>query len=435
MSAIAEGQAVSGTVAAPATATFRLIGTAMLALGVFLSGFVLNEPAPYELFMLGLIAIWAFCGLRISRTVMPLLVLLVLFNIGGMIAATQMTDLMTAPLYIAVSLFLAFTAVFYAAIIEADPRRLRLIYAAYLCGALATAALGILGYFGVLPAGEKFTLYDRVRGAFQDPNVFGPYLVLPAVFLMHGLLTNRLSTAPFRIAALLVLTLAVFLSFSRAAWGLYVFSMALLVLTMLIRQRSGLFRLRILVLSLIGAGVLVVAIAIALQFEAVSDLFSVRAQLIQDYDGARFGRFERHKLGFLLAMEKPLGIGPLAFGPIYGEDTHNILLKAVLDYGWLGFVTYIILIGWTLALGFRYLLRDRPWQPYLVTAYIVLVGHTLIGAVIDTDHWRHFYILMGVLWGCYALEARWARGERQADLAPRPSMIGTNTESMNSRAT
>ena len=42
-----------------------------------------------------------------------------------------------------------------------------------------------------------------------------------------------------------------------------------------------------------------------------------------------------------MAMEHPLGIGPLEFGPIYGEDTHNIWLKALLDYGWLGFASWL----------------------------------------------------------------------------------------------
>src|SRR5690606_25926680 len=91
-----------------------LITSAAIFIGVFLSGFVINEPAPYELYMTGLIAIWALFGLRISRATSPLLVLLVMFNIGGMIAMTQMDDLMDTPLYLAVSLFLAFTAVFFA---------------------------------------------------------------------------------------------------------------------------------------------------------------------------------------------------------------------------------------------------------------------------------------------------------------------------------
>ena len=40
----------------------------------------------------------------------------------------------------------------------------------------------------------------------------------------------------------------------------------------------------------------------------------------------------------MMAMEHPLGIGPLVFGTIFGEDTHNIWLKTLMDYGWLGFV-------------------------------------------------------------------------------------------------
>src|SRR5690606_41633531 len=87
-------------------------------LGVFLSGFVLREPAPYELYMAGLIAVWSLFGLRLSRHVMPLLVLLVVFNIGGLISMSQLPELGDIPLYLAVSLFLALTAVFFAALVE-----------------------------------------------------------------------------------------------------------------------------------------------------------------------------------------------------------------------------------------------------------------------------------------------------------------------------
>ncbi len=33
--------------------------------GILLSGFVIDEPAPYEIYMAGLIAVWALFGLRI----------------------------------------------------------------------------------------------------------------------------------------------------------------------------------------------------------------------------------------------------------------------------------------------------------------------------------------------------------------------------------
>ena len=44
-----------------------LIASRAVFLGVFLSGFVIDEPAPYDLYMAGLIAVWALFGLRISR--------------------------------------------------------------------------------------------------------------------------------------------------------------------------------------------------------------------------------------------------------------------------------------------------------------------------------------------------------------------------------
>ena len=56
----------------------------------------------------------------------------------------------------------------------------------------------------------------------------------------------------------------------------------------------------------------------------------------------------------------------------------------------------------TLWIGFRTLLLRTPWQPYLLTAYATFVGEVLEGFVIDTDHWRHFYLLLGVIWGLAA---------------------------------
>ncbi|MCL6706734.1 O-antigen ligase family protein [Pseudomonas sp. R2.Fl] len=393
----------------PQLATLGLLGSAMVAFGVFLSGFVISEPAPYELLMVVQIALWFLMGLRISRSVAPLLAALLVFNVGGILSLTVMADLGDGPMYLAVSTFLALTAVFYAAIVEDDHRRLKLIFQAWVTAAIITSLLGILGYFHAFPGSEAFTLYDRAKGAFQDPNVFGPFLVAPALYLMHGLLTGRLSAAPMRIAGLLVLSLGVFLSFSRAAWALFLFAAVALVFVLLLKERTGAFRLKILILSLAAVAFMVVAMIVALQFDKVADLFFSRTQLVQEYDGGHLGRFDRHRIGFLMSMERPLGIGPMTFSKIFPEDEHNIWLKSLTTYGWLGFVSYVGMIVTTIVLGFRYLLRNRPWQPYLMIAWIVIVGHTAIGNVIDTDHWRHFYLLLGIIWGCAALEHRHAR--------------------------
>ena len=115
-------------------------------------------------------------------------------------------------------------------------------------------------------------------------------------------------------------------------------------------------------------------------------------------------------------MEKPLGIGPMVFSTMFPEDEHNIWLKSLTSYGWLGFISYVTLIIWTVSMGFRFLLLDRPWQPYLMIAWIVLIGHAAIGNVIDTDHWRHFFLLLGIIWGCGALEYRHRNSVKRAQL-------------------
>jgi O-antigen ligase len=344
--------------------------------------------------------------LRLSRSVMPLLVLLIAFNIGGMISMGQMADLMNAPLYLAVSLFLALTSVFFAAVIERRPGLYKVIFPAYVTAAVVTSLLGILGYFHAFPGAEMFTKYDRAAGAFQDPNVFGPFLTLPGIYLLYRVLTGRPTMMVLYAVPLLIIVGGIFFSFSRGAWGLFGASSILLTTGLFLQSNSGAFRLRIAAMSIAAFVFMALALLIALQIPSVSELFTARAQLAQDYDSARLGRFARFGIGFLLAMEKPFGIGPLVFGQIYGEDTHNIWLKTLLDYGWLGFATYLTLICWTVAAGFRALLRDRSWQPYLLCAYAVFLGHIALGTVIDTDHWRHFYLLLGLIWGAIGLEYR-----------------------------
>ncbi len=400
----------------PGLATVQLLGSGLVAFGVFLSGFVIDEPAPYELYLAFLIAVWFIIGLKISRTTGVLLSFVLVYMVGGFLSLTQMASLAGGPMYIAVSFFLVLTAVFYAAIIEENPRRLTLIFNAWAAAAVITAGLGVLGYFHAFPGAEVFTRYDRAMGAFQDPNVFGPFLIAPSLYLVHGILTGRPAHLPLRSIALGIIAFGVLLSFSRAAWALFVFSVGAHVLLMLIKEQSGAFRLKVLVIALFGVIFMVAAVVVALQFDQVADLFSSRTKLVQDYDGQHLGRFERHRIGFLMSMEHPLGIGPMVFSTIFPEDEHNIWLKNLTTYGWLGFTAYIAMLWTSLWLGFRYMFRDRPWQPFLMIAWIVLIGHAAIGNVIDTDHWRHHFILFGVLWGCVALEHRFQK-DRARSLA------------------
>jgi len=96
---------------------------------------------------------------------------------------------------------------------------------------------------------------------------------------------------------------------------------------------------------------------------------------------------------------------------------HNVYLQAFIVYGWIGGLTYIVLLLSTLWIGIRTALVRTPWQPYLITAFATFVGEVLEGFIIDTDHWRHFFLLLGMVWG---LAAATLNQTRQAvKVAPR----------------
>ena len=160
---------------------------------------------------------------------------------------------------------------------------------------------------------------------------------------------------------------------------------------------------------LAGGATLAILLAGVISLPSVNSLFAERAHVVQAYDDSQTGRFERQKEGFFLMQEKPFGIGPLVFSKLYGEDEHNMWLKGFTTYGWLGGFSYIALVIWTLAAAAPLTLRPRPWQGIVQCTYAAFVGQVLIHNVIDNDHWRHLFLIYGILWGAIAAEKMVAR--------------------------
>jgi hypothetical protein len=400
---LTDASVANGQLAArPTGLPTRTIANLLLWLAVFLGGFVIFEPAPYELYLALLIPGWLLLGLPVPRAVSPLLVLMLLFLAGGIVAATQAKDFSTQPIYYAVTAFLAFSAVFFAALIAQDRSRLDVIVAGWIAGGFFTTLLGVVGYFGL--SGELFTKFDRATGGFQDPNVFGPFLIFPFVVLARRALISPFRTAVASGALALVLLFGIFLSFSRAAWGLSVITLVMMGLLLLITERSAKARMRVMALAAVGVVAVTLLLGAALSVPAVSKLFDDRAQLEQSYDSGHMGRFQRHAVGFNLMLSHPLGLGAIEFGRTFGEDEHDIWLKTLTTYGWLGFLSYFTLVIWTLAAAFPLNFRSGPLQATTQIAYIVFLGHILIATVIDIDHWRHVYLLFGILWGAIAAD-------------------------------
>ena len=376
-----------------------------LGLCIFTGGFVTFEPAPYEILLAAFLSISFAFGLRIPAAILPILIPVFTFTLGGIISSFQIEDWYRGMIYNAVTLFLGLTSVFFAILIAQEMGRLRLIFRVYVVAAACTSVLGILGYFG-MPGFDIFTKFERAQGAFADPNVFAPFLIAPILYLIYGIMNRSVTMLPIRAAFLFIILLGEFLAFSRGGWGVTVVTALLFYCLLLINEPKSKVRAKYILMGVAGIATLIVAIFVALQIDAIADIFVQRAQVVQNYDGARVGRFARHAIGFELALSKPWGIGNLEFGFIYGEDEHNVYLRSLMSYGWIGFVSWLTIILWPLIAGFKSLFLNRPWQVYFQICYVVFFGHLLLAWVIDIDHWRHVYLLLGMIWGCILLEKK-----------------------------
>jgi len=133
----------------------------------------------------------------------------------------QVVDQSKVVTWVLVSAYLAVTAVVYAAMLGANtPARLDWLMRGCLAAGLVASLVAIAAYFHLFGGlSDLFLLYGRARGTFNDPNVLGAFLVLPALMTFQRMLTGRLSSALNAAILLLVMLAALFLSFSRAAWA------------------------------------------------------------------------------------------------------------------------------------------------------------------------------------------------------------------------
>ncbi len=378
---------------------------------------VFIEPSPYELVTLLAAIIFFATGLRLRPVFIPLLLLLFLVNLGYSIGAIPVMDKPQVANWVATSWYMAMTVVFLAMVVSEDTSaRLDMLRHGLIAGALVTATAGIAGYFNVVPGQhDLLTLYGRARGTFKDPNVLAAFLILPALFVLQSVVSNRLRLRSM--VALGVIMLAVLLAFSRAAWGGVAITSAFMLALMVLTSQSHAERSRIIVTSIIAVAVVVMLVAVLLSVDSVSELFKQRASLDQSYDEGRFGRFGRYILGADMALDLPFGIGPLQFHRYFPEDTHNSYLNAFMSGGWLAGVCYAALVFVTVIIGFRHVFVRVPWQQTYLAIFAAFLGTVGEAFIIDTDHWRHFWMMMGAMWGMFAAAQSYRATADQALIA------------------
>lgn len=359
------------------------------------SSIVLFEPAIYDVFALSLFVTAFAAGLRLPVDVGVPLSLLTLFLIGNIVASVT-----TVPTETIRSLFIRFMMVMnwllFASLVYHSPQRLfRTIWSGYVIASLVATVVGLASYAGV-PYLDFAVDIDRVRGTFKDANVFGPFLIPPAIYLVWTIERSGVRRSLFSAAVVLLLALGILLSFSRGAWIACFISFTCYAL---IRLRLEGIKARVIVSATLC--VLVAALVLwgaSLSDGGLGDTFTNRFTVSQSYDSERFSS---QQAVISLAPTTPLGIGPSRSSEVLplGVEPHNIYLHVLIESGWLGafgFYSFIIL---TMLCGYSTCLRDSPVQRNAVIVFCSLCGLLAQSLFIDSTHWRHFYLLLGLMWG------------------------------------
>jgi len=387
----------SGNPPAAAALPQRLLNF-VLFITVLTSSIAFIEPSPHDALMFVLLGACIAARVPFDRKLVPLLVLSIVWLIGGCLSLIQVGDQQQPIQYIGTSFYLALAGVMFACLFsDEDLARLAILRRAYILAALIATAAGYIGFFHLAPHADIFLENDRVSATFKDPNVYGPFLIYPLLLLMIGLMRRgiRLSS----LVIMLILLGGLFLSFSRGAWFHFALSAAVAVAILTAATPDPRLRARIALFGVAAVAATALLVVAMISIESVRDLFFERASAIQPYDVGPGGRFWLQRLALDTILDHPNGLGPFEFSRIFGGQQHDVYMQGFLVYGWLGGAAYLAIVLVTLAIGLRTVLIPTPWQDYLIAAYAGFVGEAFEGFIVDTDHWRHFFLLLGLIWG------------------------------------
>ena len=88
--------------------------------------------------------------------------------------------------------------------------------------------------------------------------------------------------------------------------------------------------------------------------------------------------------------------------------------------GWLAGFSYLTLILLTLVVGLRFVFIVTPWRPTYHAVYVTFLGMVAESVIIDSDHWRHYFLILGVLWGLIAVSRPYLVAARTGMPVPEP---------------
>jgi hypothetical protein len=263
--------------------------------------------------------------------------------------------------------------------------------AGYAGAALFSALLALMSLLpGIALAPDLLQWEGRPKAFFKDPNVFGPYLVPATVVFLEAAGRRRGMKTALLILFAVICAAGVVASASRAAWANLAIVLALYGVF-----SSGRQKLMLACAALVAA----LPLAALLLGDGVQDsfeLYSSRTQL-QDYDSERFAMAQD---AIELGLRYPAGVGPgevasyLGMSP--GMDPHNTYVRIWAENGPVALALFSLFLLLLAAHALQECMGGRRLHPGFVCAFALLAGALVNASVVDTLHWRHFWVIVAV---------------------------------------
>jgi O-antigen ligase len=383
----------AGSRAAAPYLTFVWIAVALGVLAIF-------EPSPSDIGIAALIVFGFLNGnLRWNQKLTSPFMLLGLFMLANLVSLCYATDLKQGAAYFGITLFMIASWLFVVGLLgRYGEQGMLCVMSAFTIAGVVSATLAIATYFNLAPPLNDWLLfYDRIKGFFKDPNVFGPYLVIAAVYALHRLqLKAPLSRRLCWLSSFLIASLGVLLCYSRAAWVNYALTLLFFFGLNWIANRRTAAAKRCLVSFVLVSVIVSACLAYALTIPQVGEVVAYRTEL-QDYDA---DRFVTQTAALQLGFSNPLGVGPAQSFALLDYATHNLYLRIFSENGVLGFLSLAAFLLLTLARSLVLSFRARqPSQRAMFALITAAIGGTLLNSfTIDTLHWRHFWLLLALGW-------------------------------------
>jgi O-antigen ligase len=357
---------------------------------VVLMNYTLFRPSPVDVSFTIALALTIFCRQRITFGTFAYLALVLVWLSAMVVSSLRFLD-DDEVTYQITKISFATSIGLGASLLAAhwSGAKLRLFLRIWIFGALIAATLGIVGFAGGV---EDFVWDGRAKGLFDDPNMYGAYLLPGILACVHALLTGE-GRRGYHVLGGLWLTLGLLLSFSRVAIAA---GLVLVALQLVILNRRALARTLV-----YGAGtvvaVLVLGLIAAIFIDGFDDKVLDRFTLAKDYDLGAQGRLGRYVGSIAFILSFPGGLGLLQYERMFPEPIHNIWISSFMNYGWTAGFAFTVLMIFAVVNAVRTyrLTRDQICLTILF-AWVAIASCAMLH---EAERWRHLWLMTGLVWG------------------------------------